>query len=42
MNERPDIEALRARLRAPGVKVTFKLVRGGKPVEVTLTTRRLI
>ncbi|HYV46515.1 MAG TPA: aspartyl protease family protein [Myxococcaceae bacterium] len=40
--EQLPIEALRARLRAPGVKVTFKLLRGGKPVEVTLTTRRLI
>lgn len=40
--EQVPIEALRARLRAPGVKVTFKLLRGGKPVEVTITTRRLI
>jgi PDZ domain-containing protein len=40
--ERTALEPLRIRLRAPGVKVTFKLLRGGKPVEVTLTTRRLI
>jgi hypothetical protein len=40
--EQIPIEALRARLRAPGLKVTFKVLRGGKPVEVTITTRRLI
>ena len=40
--DREPVEALRARLRAPGVKVTLRLLRGGKTVDVELTTRRLI
>jgi len=40
--DRAPVEALRARLRAPGVKVTLRLLRGGKTVDVELTTRRLI
>jgi hypothetical protein len=40
--EQTPIEALRGRLRAAGVKVALRLLRGGKPVDVTLITRRLI
>jgi hypothetical protein len=40
--DQTPVEALRIRLRAAGVKVALRLLRDGKPVDVTLTTRRLI